>query len=555
MSHTYPAHIHAPGPDCPRFAALLPVLDDDTVDPDNAAHARAHLATCAYCQTQRAAYDRVDTGLRRHFGLAVAKPYSTEEIMSTILDDSDGDSDTVTTHDTRPPSQTMPARPRRRRMLSGLAALAAVLVLSLLATALFISHPRVPATTTQQTFAVPAGASLFMTGVSMVSSDEGWAIAHYTPPTNGDGTPTGNAKPTAVLFHFHNGAWTRVNMPVSASEQPTLNAISMDSPTDGWAVGSIVANGQLGALLLHYDGHAWRQVSNPIQAGLGAVRMLSPTDGWALSGFGNAAAIYHYDGASWTPRPLPAVSVAGQRDTLQLYRLSIISPDDAWAAGAALPPTNAGGSANASTASPAGVILHYTGGSWRIQQIIPGAMLTGIAMDAPADGWAVGADVSQQSQQSTPTDGSSPNTSSPSQPMLLFHYTAGRWVNVPLSNIDPQRLTGGIAAVIMSSPTDGWIMTNANGATTSLDQPNNTFVLLHYDGATWTEVATPSVKSRNAYTIYSFSLPAPNDLWAVGSALSIPDHYAVGPQGSSPISTSTPLILRYHDGAWTVYTS
>jgi hypothetical protein len=320
------------------------------------------------------------------------------------------------------------------------------------------------------------------------------------PPVNASGTPTSHDRATAVLYHFLNGTWTRTNVAVNAPGETHLNAIAMDSPTDGWAVGEklVFANGQIAALLLHYDGHAWRQVSNPIQSDLGAVHMLSATAGWALSVSGTDAAIYHFDGTSWMPQPVPPVSVAGQQYSLQLAGLSMVSADDGWAVGAAIPPSPVAGSPGSTSETPAGVILHSTGGTWRVQQIIPNAAIGGIAMDAPGEGWAVGDELPAQQTSSN----TGPSNSAANQHMLL----------------------------------------------------------LHYDGTKWTEVATPNVKGRAGYVfpgyeITSFSVPASNDVWAVGSAVSTPDHFQIGPQGSGPIITNYPVIMRYHDGAWTVYSS
>lgn len=139
--------------------------------------------------------------------------------------------------------------------------------------------------------------------------------------------------------------------------------------------------------------------------------------------------------------------------------------------------------------------------------------------------------------------------------MLLLHYTGGRWVRVPVPLADPQRLSGFLSFVVMSSPTDGWIVGDSYAGSTNSGQGANAFVLLHYNGTKWTEVATPNIQSRGGYTISSISVPAPGDVWVVGSAMSIPGSYTVGPQGGGPIITTTPVIMRYHDGAWTVYSS
>jgi hypothetical protein len=279
--------------------------------------------------------------------------------------------------------------------------------------------------------------------------------------------------------------------------------------------------------------------------------MLSATEGWALSLVGTYAVIYHFDGTSWTPQPVPPVSVAGQQYSLQLADLSIVSPDDGWAGGAASPPSPAGGTSGSASAAPAGVILHYTGGTWRIQQVIPSAAISGIAVDAPGDGLALGDDLAVQQT----TNGSGTNNSADNQHMLLLHFTAGHWVKVSATLANPQRLDGYFGSITMSSPSDGWVIGEANSSTTGPDQVANGFVLLHYDGTSWTEVATPSVKGRAVYVITSFSVPASDDVWVVGRAVSTPDHFQIGPQGSGLIITNLPVIMRYHDGAWTVYSS
>src|SRR5258708_6407849 len=129
-----------------------------------------------------------------------------------------------------------PARPNSskmrapRRALSGLAALAAVLVLALLATTIFATHPRGPQrhATGQPTVAsgVVRGSQTELTDISMVSADEGWALGYR--PGDGDMAHDG-----VILMHFQHGAWRTVSVPFTGH----FESLSMDSPTDGWAVG------------------------------------------------------------------------------------------------------------------------------------------------------------------------------------------------------------------------------------------------------------------------------------------------------------------------------
>lgn len=123
------------GPDCGTFADLLPLLGVGALEAQAEDRLRQHLATCDYCQLQRATYERMDFALRRSFGASASLLLSPEDIMS--LNDQEPMAE--------PPLRT-PAAPfrapmhRPRRVFTWVAAIAAVMVITLLTTALFISH-------------------------------------------------------------------------------------------------------------------------------------------------------------------------------------------------------------------------------------------------------------------------------------------------------------------------------------------------------------------------------------------------------------------------------
>ena len=79
---------HTPHPrptaTCATFAALLPVLEDPGIEAHEAAQARTHLATCAYCQAQLANYERLGTVMRRYMGPSETPKPRTEEIPRGI---------------------------------------------------------------------------------------------------------------------------------------------------------------------------------------------------------------------------------------------------------------------------------------------------------------------------------------------------------------------------------------------------------------------------------------------------------------------------------------
>ena len=158
-NHRQPGPV--PGPLCSSYTHVLPVLDDLT-DARLAADTRAHLADCAWCRAQRATYDRFDEALRLHFApdampfLPInAREFSMSDIhdhvATAIPSEEAGEADddealrlTVT------PLSIPPRLPRRSwRLATGAASLAAVLVISLLAGLIFVSH-RSPAIRLEQ---------------------------------------------------------------------------------------------------------------------------------------------------------------------------------------------------------------------------------------------------------------------------------------------------------------------------------------------------------------------------------------------------------------------
>jgi hypothetical protein len=204
----------------------------------------------------------------------------------------------------------------------------------------------------------------------MVSADNGWAVGHIS------------GKPTTLLMHYSRGQWTILPKPVGLDDTSAFTAVSMVSAHDGWAWASMPIPSsdryhsfRPGGVLLHYDGATWK-ISTPVfPIGIGfalsALLMRSPTDGWAT---GDGITL-HYDGTAW--REVTALS------------------DKQWGGGSAIA---AAGPHDIWIAHFGGNIVHYDGTSWSEQDImlpfaqqVPGPiLLTGIAMNSPEAGYAVG---------------------------------------------------------------------------------------------------------------------------------------------------------------------
>jgi len=72
----------APGPLCAVYSPLLPLLDAQALPPEQERSLREHLADCAWCQNQHAAYRAMEAALRRQYAsVPSAQPLTLEDIM------------------------------------------------------------------------------------------------------------------------------------------------------------------------------------------------------------------------------------------------------------------------------------------------------------------------------------------------------------------------------------------------------------------------------------------------------------------------------------------
>lgn len=523
-------HYSSPNPlvpsrQCAAYADLLPVLDEPETKPSASADVRAHLATCAYCQVQLNQYAQLDATIARAVGPGATPRRGTEDIMRDILHDDTTQAEAAQIAPSAPtPIASGPAQPRAarqphlpngsRRRWSGIASLAAVLAVALLAAILFAGHgrggPSAKASPTPD-WSGP-GSQTSLASISMVSASEGWAVGSAFPAND----PSGDQE-RVVLMHFKDGVWSSMHLATSGQ----VNSISMVSANDGWAVGE---NG----LMLHYDGTAWRQVASPTERSFAQVQMLSATDGWAVA---NAFDIYHYDGHTWIAQPLPTYLGGVTPVIVEIAALSMLSPTDGWAIGT----YPSAGAAPPSRSSL--VILRYHNGVWTVDDTITGTVsqslaIQSLSMASDTEGWAVGS-------METDVAGSPSGQSAP----LLLHYTHGAWHQVadPLAGMNYYPIA--FTQVAMRSAADGWI-------TVSQGSPASTPLLLRYDSARWDVVALPDLPHSAEWYLTGLAFTPAGDLWAIGVRLS--DASGGAAFGGGYVPTITPVILHQQHGTWSV---
>lgn len=506
---------------------------DDDLNPARMALIRAHIGSCAACQERLASLEAIGAGLR---GLE-PPPLDIARLLAGLRD---------TTSSAAATSPSMPVKPptrvphRSRRMVTGAAALAAVLVISLLAGWIFSTHGRPLLTNHKQSTAtVVPGSQTQLTAVGMLSATDGWAMGQtYT-----DGSVDTDL---AYVLRYLNGHWTLVKTAIVGQ----IATIKMFSATDGWAIGSHV---------YHYNGVAWQEVMIPGEYG-GFTRLsaVSPTELWIASdspspGDGRAL-ILHYDGQSWTRQPTPAVEGT---DSFVVSGLSMLSATEGWAAGYGM-------RSDVGSYPPTGAILHYHNGAWQLAKTLPGYNLLSISMGSATDGWVGG------SLETLVATGQIDVSQHPPQPVKvlvdnprLWHYSNGAWNPAPLPGTTEPDYEGSISDITMFSANTGWLTGNPDQVTSSLQLGENVYQL---EQGRWAHIPTQEISNRRYAAISQFSFLSPDDFWVVGQSIwwtgipsnstpgvSVPTASALNDGGYTP--TVTPLIAHYHNGVWDIIES
>lgn len=182
----------------------------------------------------------------------------------------------------------------------------------------------------------------------------------------------------------------------------------------------------------------------------------------------------------------------------QFTSIAATSPSDIWLGGST---TTGSQTQHVNTSA---VILHFDGSQWSSAPNPSPDPITGIAMLAPGDGWAVAGSA-------------------------ILRYSNGLW---SLYQTYPGGSATGayLTSISMDTPYDGWIVgalpNNGNGASS---------ILLHYAGGQWTPYTRPSLALNS--TLESVSMHTPGDGWAVGN------QYVNG--------SSSAVVAHYQNGAWT----
>jgi hypothetical protein len=339
----------------------------------------------------------------------------------------------------------------------------------------------------------PNGNGILLSVAAVPRTTTAWAVGFYDQDLHDQ----------SLIAHWDGSSWQVVPSPSHGGSDNILRGVTALGPDDAWAVGSYDPGGGPRTFIVHWDGALWSIVPsvNPsLYDQLNSVAAESRDSVWAVGhhsvpGIGHQALIEHWDGDSWSVVPGPRLgddhhelnSVTVVRDALAPQHRPVV-----WAAG-----TTWGDNGLPST-----LITRW---DWDTMEwsVIPSPdassgenHLTGIEGSLTEDVWSVG-------RFSTPTDQFFP---------LTEHWNGSTWevVGAPSASSSLTSLTA-VAAV---SPNDAWAVgyfDNDVSARLTLAQ--------HWDGASWSSVATPNPAGTGQgefNSLESIAHVPGSGLWAVG---------------------------------------
>jgi hypothetical protein len=320
-----------------------------------------------------------------------------------------------------------------------------------------------------------------LSGLAVVSACDAFAVGSYYTSRSDSG---------ALIERWNGSSW---------SVQPTpglaLNAVSMSSAANGWAVGQ---NRSQEPLIVHWDGKTWqaqRSRTWPGYTSLNGVAAISPDDAWAvgLALRSKIGIIEHWNGRRWgTVAPVRPAGAGS-------YRLAAIA-----AAGSATVWTVGTYYVNSWSRS---LIEHWTGHGW---QIVPspkpaGAAqygLTGVDVVTPRDIWAVG----------------SWTTNRLVGIPLAEHWNGKGWHLVRVPQVSANG--AGLTSVAALSQSNVWVAGTVNGPIRP--GPPSYTLIEHWNGTKWQRV--PSANPGPGFNqLTAIAGSATSNLWAVGGYTTTPE--------------------------------
>jgi hypothetical protein len=167
----------------------------------------------------------------------------------------------------------------------------------------------------------PLHADGYLNDVLALSRNDVWAVGQVGDLLGSDGRP--------LVLHWDGRRWRRFDMHSVVHSESDLRALAAVSPDDIWAVGGNYLDRDIqdyGGLVVHWDGHRWREIAAAEDGWLGsAVAAPSADNVWILG---------------WQPTSDDEGLLRWNGRTLQRMRgasdlgdLAVVGKTDLWASG------------------------------------------------------------------------------------------------------------------------------------------------------------------------------------------------------------------------------
>jgi hypothetical protein len=339
----------------------------------------------------------------------------------------------------------------------------------------------------------PSATKNVLNAVTVRTPADAWAVGHFTAPDQDDDGLN-------MLTERWNGStWTQVGAPAVLHQDESLLAVGASSASDAWAVGftKTVAAAGRNPLAVHWNGSRWTIVPTPTLSGsakstLNGVVALSPTNAWTVGKGRNGAALAeHWNGSTWSVVPVPTPAGA---TSSQLSGISALSPSDLWAVGSVAAVVG-------TTVQTRTLVEHWNGTTWGIvtsRNASNSNLLTGVAAVAGNNVWAVGYTIT--------TDG----TNQPDK-TLVEHWNGSAWSVVASPSPASNDTLSGVAA---RSAGDVWAVGTRQDRSGAI--PIDRTLTEHWNGSAWSVVASPNVGGND--NLLNGVSATTGDVWTVGSS-------------------------------------
>ncbi|WP_432000254.1 hypothetical protein [Streptomyces sioyaensis] len=163
-----------------------------------------------------------------------------------------------------------------------------------------------------------------LSSVTAVAPDDIWAVGTAY-------AADASSSQTALLLHWDGTAWKRSTAPGPQESHNWLGGVTAFAADDVWAVGGSTSDGAERPYAVHWNGTAWTAAKTPDVAD-GRLRAVGRTrngDLWAVGGKGAASVALRWNGPKkqWDPASAPGLVVRGFT--------TVPHSADLWAAGIA----------------------------------------------------------------------------------------------------------------------------------------------------------------------------------------------------------------------------